>query len=125
MPSSLMSCLFGNQSGPFSGYYSTSSTARATLIPEGGAGIINTLPAARRAHLAWPHGALGFQGRLGSEGPGMLGWAQMAGLEPGCQAPHCSSVSCYVTLAGKMTHFILKMTPFLLITDGEMAARRH
>lgn len=50
-----------------------SPTAQATLIPEGGAGITNTLPAARRAHLAWPRDALGFQGILGSEGPGMLG----------------------------------------------------
>lgn len=55
----------------------------------------------------------------------MLGWAQMAGLEPGRRAPDCSSVSCYVTLTGKKTHFILKTTSLLLIIDGEMEAQRH
>lgn len=38
-PHHTQACLFGNRSGPFSSYYSMSSTDKATLIPERGRGI--------------------------------------------------------------------------------------
>lgn len=59
------------------------------------------------------------------KGQGCSAEAQTAGLEPGHQDPDYSSVPCYVTLAGKKIHLILKMTPFPLIIEGETEAQRR
>lgn len=102
-------CLFGNQSGPFSNYYSMSSTDQATLIPGGGAGITDALPDARCARLAWgPCCTWLSEDAWKRRTRRMLGWSRAGRSgartqEPERRASQSGSVSYFATHLGKKT----------------------